>query len=112
LVVGKRGQKLKAGSDSEEAFIFGTGRVNARAMSMSALAGRLSGPVFKLERPVVDLTGIQGTFDFTLDWAPDDRHSGPSIFTALEEQLGLKLVVREIAVGILVVDHIERPTEN
>lgn len=118
LVVGKRGPRLKqARKDSEDAFIFGEGRVTGRALSMSSLADRLSGPVFKLERPVVDMTGIEGAYDFTLEWAPDgvsaDGHPDASIFTALEEQLGLKLEVRETAVRILVVDHADRiPSGN
>jgi uncharacterized protein (TIGR03435 family) len=117
LVVAKRGSKLTQASDGEDAFIFGEGHVTARALSMSSFADRLSGPVFKLEQPVVDMTSIKGVYDFTLEWAPDgvsvDGHAGASIFTALQEQLGLKLEVREIAAGILVVDHADRvPTGN
>lgn len=113
LVVAKRGARLTAASkDSEEAFTFGEGHVTARALSMSALADRLSGSVFKLDRPVVDMTGIRGAYDFTLQWDPDGL-SGASLFTALEEQLGLKLEARETSVRILVVDHADRaPREN
>ena len=64
-------------------------------MSMRALADRLSGSIFKLERPVVDMTGIDGVYDFTLRWAADTAPAGAdaapvSLFTALEEQLGVK----------------------
>jgi uncharacterized protein (TIGR03435 family) len=98
LVVARRGPKLKeAGKGGDDAFIFGEGHVTARAISMSSFADRLSGPVFKLERPVVDMTGIRGVYDLALEWAPDgasvDGRPGTSIFTALQEQLGLKLEV-------------------
>jgi uncharacterized protein (TIGR03435 family) len=84
---------------------------------MSGLAARLSGNVFKLGRPVVDMTGMAGVYDFTLRWRSDDTavdgSSSPSIFTALQEQLGLKLETRKIEFRILVVDSAERvPTEN
>jgi uncharacterized protein (TIGR03435 family) len=117
LVVAKKGPTLKVASSGEDAFIFGDGRVTARALSMSAFADRLSGPLFKLEQPVVDLTGIKGVYDFTLEWSPDGvsvvGHSDASIFTALQEQLGLKLEVRQITAAILVIDYADRvPTGN
>jgi uncharacterized protein (TIGR03435 family) len=118
LVVGKRGPKLQAANTpGDGAFIFGEDHVTFRAFSISGLADRLSGPVFKLDRPVVDMTGIKGDYDFTLKWAPDDAsadgHSGASIFTALQEQLGLKLEPRNIAFRILVVDYADKvPTSN
>jgi uncharacterized protein (TIGR03435 family) len=81
------------------------------------LANRLSGPVFQLGAPVVNSTGLAGTFDFTLDWTPDDSPvdgaTGPSIFTAIQKQLGLKLEPRKIPVEVWVVDHAERaPVDN
>jgi uncharacterized protein (TIGR03435 family) len=96
----------------DASFTFSEGRVTGRAMSMQALANRLSGPVFKLGSPVVDETGIQGVYDFTLAWSPDAApaaaESAPSIFTAIQEQLSLKLEPRKIMVSTLVVDRIER----
>jgi uncharacterized protein (TIGR03435 family) len=71
-----------------------------------------------LDRPVVDKTELAGVFDFELRWGQDqsqstDSASGPSIFTAVQEQLGLKLQSQKLPVEILVVDHAERvPTEN
>ena len=118
LEVGKRGPKLQRGIlGSDGAFIFAQDHVTVRATSIAELADRLSGPVFKLDRPVVDMTGIKGVYDFTLNWAPDgappDGHSGASIFTALQEQLGLKLEARTIVFRILVVDHAEKaPASN
>ena len=62
-------------------------------------------------RPVVDRTGLTGRFDFTLSWAPEgSSDSGaPSIFTALQEQLGLRLQPARGAVDVLVIDSVERP---
>jgi uncharacterized protein (TIGR03435 family) len=67
----------------------------------------------RVDRPVVDATGIQGAYDFTLEWTKDDGADGaPSIFTALQEQLGLKLEARKEPVEITVIDHAEKPDEN
>jgi uncharacterized protein (TIGR03435 family) len=80
----------------------------------------------QLRRPVVNRTGLTGTFDFKLQWppavdlsptpnaeAPDAAEaSGPSIFTALEEQLGPRLESTRAEVDVLVIDHVERPSEN
>jgi uncharacterized protein (TIGR03435 family) len=74
----------------------------------------------KVGRVVVDKTGLDGRFDLTLTWAsdeaastsPDDTPSGPSLFTALQEQLGLKLEPDKGPVTILVIDHIDPPSEN
>ena len=108
LLAGKRGPKLQADTTGAEgAFIFGEDHVTCRAISMAGLADRLSGPVFKLGRPVVDMTGIKGGYDFTLNW------SDSSVFTALEEQLGLRLVARQTAFRIVVIDHMDKvPTGN
>jgi len=117
LLVDKRGPKLRMESTaSDGAFIWGEDQLTARAISMVGLADRLSGPVFKLERPVVDMTGIKGAYDFTLNWtldgAPVDGRSGASIFTALREQLGLRLEARKIVFRIVVVDHADREPRN
>ena len=75
-----------------------------------------------LERPVVDATGIQGRYLMKLRWLPDDGPapmlngapdtSLPSIFTAVEEQLGLKLVAGKGPVEVLVVDRVAMPSAN
>jgi uncharacterized protein (TIGR03435 family) len=81
--------------------------------SMRAIAGALSSMV---EAPVIDKTGLTGTFNYTLqfgrDWSERDPDSWPSIFTAVQEQLGLKLEAVHESVPNLVVDHITKPTEN
>jgi len=67
-------------------------------------------------RSVVDKTGLTGKYDVTLKWNPDPENASadasPNIFTALEEQLGLKLQSAKGPVKSLVVDHVERPAEN
>jgi uncharacterized protein (TIGR03435 family) len=80
-----------------------------------------------LDRPVVDRTGLQGRFDYTLNWTPDEsqfRGMGlnippppadakfPGLFTAIQEQLGLKLESVNAPVEVLVIDRVERPSDN
>ena len=81
--------------------------------SMRAICGVLSSMV---EAPVVDKTGLLGTYNYTLqigrEWSAQDPESWPSIFTAVQEQLGLKLEGVHESVPNLVVDHITKPTEN
>ena len=83
----------------------------------------------ELGRPVEDRTNLSGHYDFQIAWTPDSGPcagaatddgspaavsplSGPSLFTALQEQLGLKLESSNAAIELLVIDHAERPTEN
>jgi uncharacterized protein (TIGR03435 family) len=85
--------------------------VESYGRSMEGLAGGLLSN--NLDRPVIDKTGITGRFDFTLEFArnmADD--TGTSIFTAVQEQLGLKLVPDKGPVQVLVIDHVEKPSEN
>ena len=81
--------------------------------SMRAICGALSSMV---EAPVVDKTGLIGTYNYTLQfgrpWSEHDPESWPSIFTAMQEQLGLKLEAVHESVPNLVIDHITKPTEN
>jgi uncharacterized protein (TIGR03435 family) len=70
-----------------------------------------------LDKPVVDQTGLNGRFDFVLRWAPDtaqpgDPNAPPSVFTAMQEQLGLKLEATKAPVDVLVIDHVDRPSPN
>jgi uncharacterized protein (TIGR03435 family) len=95
----------------------GRGRLDVVGSPMSLLALRLSEV---LGRPVVDRTNEPRNFDFHLKWTPDTAAAGidatasddPSLFTALEEQAGLKLVSQRVASEVLVVDHVELPSEN
>jgi bla regulator protein BlaR1 len=89
--------------------------LNAFGITMTDFVGVLSN---YSGRVVIDKTGFTGKFDAhlvyadTLDSAPRDDTSGPSLFTAMEEQLGLKVESTKGPVEILVIDHVERPSEN
>ncbi len=121
LVVSKNGPKMKAASPGGTDMRSGFGHVEASNISMSGLAEKLSS---LLSRPVFDETGLTGGFNFTLDFTPETPEqtpndkietaaNGPSIFTAVQEQLGLKLESRKGPLEVLVLDHIEKvPTEN
>jgi uncharacterized protein (TIGR03435 family) len=114
LTVAKGGSKMKKtaadgfGGNAK----YASGKVTAREISVEALAANLS---FTVGRKIVNKTGLEGGYDFTLDYAPDGADASdprPSIFTALEEQLGLKLEPARGPVDVIVVDHIERPSAN
>ena len=93
----------------------GNGTVRAVSVPMTALAATLSGFV---GRTVVDRTGLSGSYDADFTWTSDPRRApspgddGPSIFTALQEQLGLKLESQRGPVDVIVIDGVEPPTEN
>src|SRR5215831_17227521 len=106
LVIGKNGPKLtEAKSDETGGTTAGRGHLVFTAATMPALARRLSQ---QLHEPVSDLTGLKGTYDFTLDWEQDESVPGPSLLTAVQEQLGLKLEARKVPIEVLVVDHAEQ----
>ena len=98
--------------------LFGQGSIVSGGMSIDRLVPSLTGLA---GRQVIDQTGLRGDYAFTLtfsqrrtpatsqDSAPDDA---PEFFTALQEQLGLKLQPEKTIVPILVIDHIERPSDN
>lgn len=99
-------------------------RVGARDVTMSYIADSFSESAVDLGRPLVDGTGLAGTFDFTLEWTPELNGTLPPNETfhpdvsgfgfrqALREQLGLKLESRKRTITEFVVDHVEQPTEN
>ncbi len=113
LTVEKRGIKIKEVPDS------GSHQLNSNnthfqgtSVSMQAFAGFLSR---RLDRPVLDMTHLTGTYDFALDWASDtdDTPGGVSLATAIQDQLGLKLELRKAPIEIVIVDKIEKlPTDN
>ena len=108
--------------------IKGRGGLVAQGAPIVNLAGMLS---WLLGHNVVDRTGLTGKYDFTLQWTPDEGESpmlsnatsaanaqpppdpnGPSLFMALQDQLGLKLESKKGPVEIIVIDHLERPSGN
>ncbi|MDR3724400.1 MAG: TIGR03435 family protein [Terracidiphilus sp.] len=115
LVVAKSGVKMKDAVAGENGmFSTGSGKVDAHGMEMWLFTDNLTS---NLGRTVVDKTGLHNKrYTFTLKWTPDEQQgtadAGPSIYAALEEQLGLKLVANKAPVEIIVVDKMERPSEN
>jgi bla regulator protein BlaR1 len=147
LVVAKNGPKFKDAHESDpnipelngrsdipsgsrmQVNIIRRGRLTTQGSDMPTLASQLSR---FLGRTVVDKTGLKGSYDLKLEWAPDEDQAanfqaigvpegfgapptdwkGPTLFTALEEQLGLKLDSQKAPVDILVIDHVERPSAN
>ena len=89
----------------------GPGQLKGSKISISMLASMLSQ---LLDRTVRDDTWISGDFDVQLDWSPAQTADGdgPSIFTALQEQLGLKLHAQKGPVEVLIIDSAERPSGN
>lgn len=116
LVAAKNGVKLKP-SESERAplALSPTGGIVFKHSSIQGLIAYLRSPRAAVDRPVVNKTDLEGYFDFTLEWKSDSDPAGepgPSIFTAIEDQLGLKLQPAKIMADFLVIDHVEKPTEN
>lgn len=129
LVVNKDGPKLResapAAPGQPQGVRIGRGELTGTAAPIAILVNQLSQ---QLGRSVTDKTGLTGRYDFTLKWTPDDLGvaagqpagpdaptadpSGPSIFTAVQEDLGLKLQSAKGQVEILVIDHAERPDAN
>jgi uncharacterized protein (TIGR03435 family) len=118
LVIAKNGLKMKESPADEHTTEYMTDEtMTAHAMAIDSIVLGFSS---ELGRMIIDKTGLTGKkFDFELKWAPDDRRdaanaadAAPSLFTALEEQLGLKLVPSKAPVEVLVIDHMEKPSAN
>jgi uncharacterized protein (TIGR03435 family) len=124
LVVAKNGPKLKEAADCVQSEVncgvtttqlgsFGLVKT-ARRVSMSSWAEYLAAlPAYVgISRPVLDRTGLKGFYDFSIEYAAGPNSDGPSIFTALQEQLGLRLEQRRGQVEILVIDSVGKPSVN
>lgn len=120
IVIAKDGLKVKEAEAGPSRTRAGRGQLTGEKIAMPKLADLLSQI---LDRPVVDKTETKGVFDIKLEWNADDTSadperpgdgaSGPSIFTALQEQLGLRLQAQKLPFAVLVVDRAEKvPTEN
>jgi len=135
LTIAKNGPKLKSSTLSPDASPEGPPplvfrafpqliRLPGRYATMAELASVMQRAV--LDRPVVDKTGLSGRYDFDLEWAPDasqfdgafgkqtnpDDSAKPGLFTAIQEQLGLKLEPTKGAIETLVIDRADRPSAN
>ena len=131
ITVAKGGHKLNKSDGDPNGlpglFFRKLGMMPAQNATIADLAGTLQAVV--LDRPVVDQTGLTGRWDFTLSWTPDqfqftglgvrppaapsdDANAPPDLFTAFQQQLGLKLESTKAPVEILVVDKVEKPSEN
>ena len=128
LVVGKNGHRLqKAKDDEQPQFAPGkSGQMTFRKMPVVALVNTVSNI---LRTPVVDRTGLEGFFDFTLEPALPDPSQlpgpgaeargpampynfGDAVIAAMREQLGLQLEKQKAPLEITIIDHAEHPTEN
>jgi bla regulator protein BlaR1 len=118
LIVAKGGPKLKESSDlSQVQIAVGASAIRGKSARMSMFVGALESVPDVGRRVVIDKTGLSGAYDFSLKWTPLESASstdteGASLFTAIEEQLGLKLVPVKGPGQVLVIDHIEQPSEN
>lgn len=140
LVVAKNGSRVTPSATSSDSqkltlprLVFtAAGDLKATCVSMAFFAGWLSGKPDTGDRVVIDATGLKGAYDFALRWnpvasgaalagananqppadAPPANDDKPSLLTAIQEQLGLKLEPRTAPVEVLVIDHIEQPSPN
>lgn len=111
LVVAKGGPHLTPSKSDGRYYNTPATAITGTGYTTTTLAQDLARPT---GRVVLDKTGLDGRYDIDLHWAnaDDPASTGPSLFTALEEQLGLKLQPAHAPVQVLVIDHVEAPGEN
>jgi uncharacterized protein (TIGR03435 family) len=121
LTVAKGGAKLTPNTsdpngwmDQQNSAYNGRDIEDLKNASMPDLAQILQ---FRVDRPVVDQTGLKGRYDFKLQWTTDDAQTTqpdapPGLFTAIQQQLGLKLEAVKAPDVVLVIDHVDKPTAN
>jgi len=130
ITVAKTGPKISKNETNPNGLpglgMQGLGRVSVRNATIADFAQLMQGRI--LDRPVVDQTGLAGRYDFSLQWTPDDSQYGgrggqapppanggtapPDLFNAMQEQLGLKIEATKAPVDVLVIDHVEKPSDN
>ena len=121
LVVAKGGPKLKESAPDATSLMMmsspgRTTRITTTRGSMDQLALQFSN-ANGVDRPVLNKTGLSGGYDYKLNWTPglapaDSDPEAPTIFTALQEQLGLRLEPQRASVEVLIIDRAEKPGEN
>jgi uncharacterized protein (TIGR03435 family) len=113
LVTAKGGDKLQPSQSNGKSVGTGRSHFDGQGLTTTIIAEELSQIT---GRVVVDKTDLTGRYDLKLLWTPDDApatdNSAPSLFTAIQEQLGLKLEPAKEPVPVLVIDHVEPPTPN
>lgn len=130
IVLGKAGAKLTASEEDPKRdptmFFYGPGKFVAKNVTIADFAGLLQGGV--LDRPVVDRTGLTGRYDFGLIYRPDqpligggrgdsppppsDQDALEDIYGAVQQQLGLRLEAGKTQTDVIVIDHLQKPSEN
>ena len=131
LSVSKTGQKMTKDDSNPNGlpalfFQGGLGKLNVRNALMTDFTGLMQSAV--LDRPVLDQTGLDGRWDFTLNWTPDESQfkgmgvtvppptdsadAPPNLYTAIQEQIGLKLEATKAPADVMVIDHVEKPSAN
>jgi uncharacterized protein (TIGR03435 family) len=128
LTVAKTGMKMTKSLNQDGLAglgLRGLGSVVGRSANMGNFRNFMQG--FVMDRPVLDQTGIEGRYDFQLDWTPDefqfstlgvkappapDSAPHPDLYTAIQQQMGLKLEAVKAQADVMVVDRLEKPSEN
>jgi uncharacterized protein (TIGR03435 family) len=129
LIVSKDGPKMTKTADaslSPNFLLYPSGVLIARSATMADFAQSLQNHI--LGQPLVDKTGLEGRWDFTMKWTPDetqfadapvpvphpadDANAPPPLFSAIQEQLGLKLEASKADAPVLVIDHVDHPSPN
>jgi uncharacterized protein (TIGR03435 family) len=129
IVLGKSGVHKLRKSEADPAsppdlFFRGRGNLPARNATLAEFAFAMQNAV--VDRPVVDQTGIEGRYDFNLIWLPDEFQyasgppsppspasvNAPDLFTAMQDQLGLKFETTKAPAEVLVIEKVEKPSEN
>ncbi|HEY3940275.1 MAG TPA: TIGR03435 family protein, partial [Bryobacteraceae bacterium] len=130
LLVAKSGQKMTKSQGDPNGlpglFFRGLGVLSVQNATMTDFAGLMQSAV--LDRPVVNQTALPGRYDFLLKWTPDESQFGgmgikvpppsnaadapPNLFTAVQDELGLKFDATKASVDVLVIDHLEKPSAN
>jgi uncharacterized protein (TIGR03435 family) len=118
----KTGPKIQPAKDLNRSISLNNGQIKAEGITLEDLAQKLTRSLSDvLGRVVIDQTGLTGRYDLTLKWTSDmttsttpnsEPDAPPDIFTAIQEQLGLKLESTKAPVPVLVIDHVEMPSEN
>jgi len=128
LTVAKTGSKMTKSLNQDELAglgLRGLGSAVGRSANMENFRNFMQG--FVMDRPVLDRTGLEGRYDFQLDWTPDefqfstlgvkappppDNAPHPDLYTAIQQQMGLKLEAVKAPADVMVVDRLEKPSEN